>query len=100
MDDIGCAEQLLVAARTRACERRPGLVHTDDAIAAIAAALSAPPKGWRLRRDGAGIVVTAPEGVPGGMTVRGSGRTLQERLLYALCNALLSAGSCGGDDAR
>ncbi|WP_312914448.1 hypothetical protein [Stenotrophomonas sp.] len=60
-------------------------------IAAITAALRAAPEGWRIHKDGPDIRVTAPDGIPGGMTVRALDKALKGRLLYALCDALLAA---------
>lgn len=66
-----------------------------DAWQAATAAQRTAPEGWRIHKDGADIRVTAPHGIPGGMTVRALDKTLKGRLLYALCDALLAARSQG-----
>ena len=50
------------------------------------------PAGWTVRaaRNGE-VIVSAPQGMPGGMTLTGKERPLPQRLLYALACDILSS---------
>lgn len=87
-----------LALNSRGLERSSDVVRktfTDGTVLlkATEAAHQSIPDGWRIRRDGGDIRITAPDGSPGGMTLSSKERGLPARLLYALCDALLTAES-------